>query len=210
LGLLASLTSFACVDMSHFKVVAAAIVVAAVVLIAGGKRVRSSPSEQIRGVPNFGRVTEMLYRGGQPTADGFSALRAMGVGLVINFRDEPSEVAREKREVESRGMKYIMIPWGGHDEPSDVQVVEFLDLVRTDPQTRIFVHCRRGADRTGVMIAAYRIVVEHESVSDAVSEMHKFRYDWLLLPQLERYVESLPALMREDPRFSEYNSYVSK
>jgi tyrosine-protein phosphatase SIW14 len=196
--------------MSHFKVLVAAVVLAAVVLAAGGKRARGSESEEIRGVPNFGPVTDMLYRGGQPTANGFSALHAMGVGLVINFRDEPSELTREKHEVELLGMKYMAIPWSGHDEPSDAQVVEFLDSIRANPQTRIFVHCKRGADRTGVMIAAYRIVVEHESVSDAVSEMHKFRYDWLLLPQLERYVESLPTRMREDPRFSQYNSYVSR
>jgi tyrosine-protein phosphatase SIW14 len=192
--------------MSHVKVVVAAVVVAFVVLAASGKCARSSASEEVRGVPNFGRVTDMLYRGGQPTADGFGALRAMGVGLVINFREEPSELAREKHEVESLGMKYEIIPWSGHDEPSDVQVVRFLDSIRADPRTKIFVHCKRGADRTGVMIAAYRIAVEHEPVPDAVSEMRKFHYDWFLLPQLERYVESLPTLLREDPRFSRYNS----
>ena len=206
LALLACCTSFGCVEMSHFKVVVAAVILALAALAGGATSVRSSATKRLRGLPNFDCVTGMLYRGGQPDAEGFGTLRDMGVGLVINFRDEESEVTQEKREVESLGMRYIMIPWNGHDEPSDAQVVEFLDLIRTNPQTKIFVHCKRGADRTGVMIAAYRIAVEHESVSDAVSEMHRFHYDWFLLPQLERYVESLPERLRKDPRFSQYGS----
>jgi hypothetical protein len=59
------------------------------------------------GVPNFGRVTDNLYRGGQPTSEGFTELRATGVGMVINFREDHSETTKEKREVESRGMKYV-------------------------------------------------------------------------------------------------------
>lgn len=130
----------------------------------------------------------------------------MGVGIVINFRDEPSETATEKREVEALGMKYVGIPWNGHDRPSTEQVAQFLESIRTNPQVKVFVHCKRGADRTGVMVAAYRIAVEHMSVAQAVAEMHAFHYDGLFLPQLKRYVESLPGLLQADHRFSTYNS----
>ena len=73
-------------------------------------------------------------------------------------------------EVESLGMKYVSIPWSGSSYPSSSQVVQFLDLVRANPQAKIFVHCKRGADRTGVMVAAYRIAFEHKDVADAVLE----------------------------------------
>jgi tyrosine-protein phosphatase SIW14 len=124
------------------------------------------------GLPNFGRVTDNLYRGGQPTPDGFKSLHEMGVGIVVDLREKPSEEAPEKREVESLGMKSVGIPWSANHKPSSAQVVEFLDLVHANPDTKIFVHCRRGADRTGVMIAAYCIAVEHQPVTEAVSEMH--------------------------------------
>ncbi|MFZ0298207.1 MAG: dual specificity protein phosphatase family protein [Candidatus Sulfotelmatobacter sp.] len=159
-------------------------------------------AKELRGLPNFGRVAENLYRGGQPTSDGFKALRAMGVEIVVNLREKRSEVATERRQVESLGMKSVEIPWSANHEPSSPQIVEFLDLVRANPSTKIFVHCRRGADRTGVMIAAYRIAVEHKPVPEAVSEMRRYHYDWFLRPQLKRYIESLPGLLQNDPQFA--------
>ena len=187
---------------------------AVVSLIAGtllaGTQVSSCQTEkELRGLPNFGRVTENLYRGGQSTSDGFSALHAMGVGMVVNLRKDRAEIATEKREVESLGMKSVGIPWSASHKPSSAQIVEFLDLVRANPNTKIFVHCRRGADRTGVMIAAYRIAVEHKPVAEAVTEMHRYHYDWLFRPQLKRYIESLPGLLQNDPQFADYHPQPS-
>jgi tyrosine-protein phosphatase SIW14 len=164
----------------------------------------SRSDQEQAGIGNFAKVTDTLYRGAQPSSGGFNALRAMGVAIVVNFRDEASETSTEKREVESLGMKYIGIPWKGSQYPSNAQVLQFLDLVRTNPQVKIFVHCARGADRTGTMIAAYRVAVEHKSVGEAVSEMHGFHYDHFFLPQLERYVDSLPNLLKNDAEFSSY------
>jgi tyrosine-protein phosphatase SIW14 len=182
---------------------------AAVLLIAGTQVSWCQAEKERRGVPNFGRVTENLYRGGQPTADGFNALHAMGVGIVVDLREKPAEMATEKRRVESLGMKSIDIPWSANQEPSSAKIVEFLDLVRANPDTKIYVHCRRGADRTGVMIAAYRIAVEHTSVADAVSEMHRYHYDWLFRSQLKRYIASLPGLLQNDPQFANYRPQPS-
>ena len=156
------------------------------------------------GIENFSLVSQTLFRGAQPSAAGFTKLRDMGVGIIVNFRDEADETASEKQQVESLGMKYVGIPWSGRQYPSSAQIIQFLDLVRTNPQAKIFVHCQRGADRTGTMIAAYRIALEHQTVAKAVSEMHQFHYDHFFLPQLERYVDSLPQLLQTDTLFSAY------
>jgi tyrosine-protein phosphatase SIW14 len=179
----------------------------AVLLLASGTQASWCQAEKEPGLPNFGRVTDHLYRGGQPTADGFNTLHTMGTGMVVDFREKPSEVATETREVESLGMKSVNIPWNANHEPSSDQVVQFLDLVRANPDTKIYVHCRRGADRTGLMIAAYRIAIEHKSAADAMSEMHRYHYDWLFRSQLKRYVDSLPGLIQNDPRFASYRPH---
>jgi hypothetical protein len=54
------------------------------------------------------------------------------------------------------------------------------------------------------MVAAYRILVQHEPVPDAVSEMHSFHYNHFFLPQLQRYVVSLPRLAQTNSQFSAY------
>jgi tyrosine-protein phosphatase SIW14 len=190
-------------EINYRQIVIAAFL-AVVSLIAGAQVSWCQTEKELRGLPNFGRVTDNLYRGGQPTSEGFNALRAMGVGMIVNLRDDRAEMANEKSEVESVGMKYVGIPWSANHEPSSAQIVEFLDLIRSTPNTKIFVHCRRGADRTGVIIAAYRIAVEHKSAAEAVSEMHRYHYDWLFRPQLKRYVESLPGLLQDDPQFVHY------
>lgn len=176
----------------------------AAAMLLGAEAAWSKTSQGGEVLPNFAHVTDTLYRGAQPSQEGFGALQKMGVSIIVNFRNEPDELAAEKREVESLGMKYVAIPWRGSDEPSNANIVQFLDLVRTNPRAKIFVHCQRGADRTGTMIAAYRIIVEHQSVSDAISEMHKFHYDHLFLPQLQRYVKSLPSLQQTNAAFVAY------
>jgi protein tyrosine/serine phosphatase len=162
------------------------------------------PKQSSDAIENFSQVTQTLFRGAQPSAAGFTKLRDMGVGIIVNFRDEAGETADEKKQVESLGMKYVGIPWSGRQYPSSAQIIQFLDLVRTNPQAKIFVHCQRGADRTGTMIAAYRIAIEHKTVANAVSEMHQFHYDHFFLPQLERYINSLPSLIQTDTLFSAY------
>jgi tyrosine-protein phosphatase SIW14 len=165
--------------------------------------------EKVEGVPNWGHVTDTLFRGGQPAFAGFKTLQQLGVAIVVNFRDERDETASEQRQVEALGLKYVGIPWSGSDNPKDAQVVQFLDLVRANPQAKIFVHCKRGADRTGVMVAAYRIAVQHKTVAEAVAEMHEYHYDHFFLPHLERYVNSLPQLLRGNSVFSAYASLAA-
>ena len=189
--------------MIHFKRNSGKSLWILAVLLFFGVQTGWCQGKQQGGLSNFARVADTLYRGAQPSAAGFAALKSMGIGMVVNFRDD-GEAASEKREVESLGMKYVAIPWSGSQNPSDKQIVQFLNLVRDNPNVKIFVHCRRGADRTGTMVAAYRVAVEHQSTTQAVAEMHQFHYAKFWLPQLERYVVSLPQLMETDPQFSSY------
>jgi protein tyrosine phosphatase (PTP) superfamily phosphohydrolase (DUF442 family) len=117
-------------------------------------------------IERFQQVDAHLYRGAQPTAEGFRRLREMGVTTVINLRMEPDAVKTgEKRIVEELGMRYIGIP---------VEDGNFFTRSRTIPEAAIreffravdeaargagtvFVHCHRGADRTGALVAFYRV-----------------------------------------------------
>jgi protein-tyrosine phosphatase len=49
--------------------------------------------------------------------------------------------------------------------------------VMTDPAAQpVLVHCKHGSDRTGVVVAAYRIVVQGWSKEDAIRELRDGGY----------------------------------
>ena len=158
----------------------------------------------------LGRVDARLLRGGQPSADGFKALAARGVTLIIDLRqgDERSEAEREL--VTRLGMQYVAIPTSGWRTPRPQEVGRFLQLVRGAHDGTVFVHCRRGAERTGVMVAAYRISEQGWSPAEARAEMDAYRFRAWLHPHLVRWVEefahgpaptptSTPALVPAHP-----------
>jgi protein tyrosine/serine phosphatase len=117
-------------------------------------------------IERFQQVDTFLYRGAQPSERDFRRLRQLGVATVINLRMEPDAVKTgEKRIVEELGMTYVSIPVedGNFFTRSrtipEAAIREFFRIV--DEASRagnpVFVHCHRGADRTGAMVAFYRI-----------------------------------------------------
>ena len=110
---------------------------------------------QISGVPNFHQVNDHIFRGGQPTDGAWPALAKLGVQTVIDLRPRSqSTTAAEARAVEAAGMHYANVPMSGLFAPTAEQISKVLALFDSGS---VFVHCRRGADRTGTVIACYRI-----------------------------------------------------
>jgi protein tyrosine phosphatase (PTP) superfamily phosphohydrolase (DUF442 family) len=107
----------------------------------------------LSGVPNFGQVTPSLFRGAQPTDDGFGALAKMGVGIVVDLRGDSDN---ERERVTKLGMQYVAIP-SQCSHMTDEGIAKFLTILRDNPDKKVFVHCKYGVDRTGMMVAAYRI-----------------------------------------------------
>ncbi len=161
----------------------------------------SEPAHKLSlaGVPNFGQITETLYRGGQPTAEGFRALRRLGIEIVINLRDEPDERSAEQRQVEALGMRYVGIPWNASHDPTSYEVAEFLESVRANPGRKTLVHCHYGADRTGVMVATFRMAMQNWTPQQAFEEMKEFHFHNFLHHHLKAYVEGFPRQLETDP-----------
>jgi tyrosine-protein phosphatase SIW14 len=153
----------------------------------------------IPGVPNAGSVTGTLFRGAQPTGDAFGSLQKLGVNIVVDLRGEGGGVGTEKNAVESHGMRFVSLPWNGASVPSRDELLTFFTLLRDNPDQKVFVHCEYGADRTGVMIALYRIAVDHWTPQQAIDEMKAFHYHSVTLPHLARYVKAFPAALAADP-----------
>jgi protein tyrosine/serine phosphatase len=151
------------------------------------------------GLSNAARVSGTLYRGAQPAPSAFPELKKLGIAVVVDFSDNREDIQREKTRVETQGMTFISIPWSALNNPSRENVVAFFAALHDNSGKKIFVHCERGADRTGTMIALYRIAYDHWTPDQAVGEMNAFHYWNILLPHLARYVEAFPAAVSADP-----------
>jgi len=120
----------------------------------------------IAGVGNCYQVTTNLYRGAQPTAEGMKHLKALGIRTVVNLRSFHSD----KQKISGtglRGMRFEAKPW--HADLNEV--VGFLKVAADTNNLPVFVHCERGADRTGLMCAMYRICICDWPKNDAIAEM---------------------------------------
>ncbi len=111
------------------------------------------PAEHVR---NFDRVNDHLFRGGEPSLVGLQELGAMGVKIDIDLREAGEGTETEKRAAGKLGIKYVNIPFSGFSAPSKEQMERVLTLLLGN-STTVFVHCRRGKDRTGTVVACYRI-----------------------------------------------------
>jgi protein tyrosine phosphatase (PTP) superfamily phosphohydrolase (DUF442 family) len=128
------------------------------------------------GVPNAGQVTPALFRGAQPTSEGFHSLAQSGTEIIVDLREEGDREA-EKEIVTQDGMKYIGIPWTCQ-APSDSITARFLQAIRENPDKKIFVHCQHGIDRTGLMIAAFRMADQGWTPEQARREMEAYGFDY--------------------------------
>lgn len=142
----------------------------AVAAFAGVTALATCASAQIAGVENFHQVNDHIYRGAQPTDAGFQSLAKLGVKTVIDLRETDSRSALEKKAVESDGMRYINIPLRGMSAPSPAEVEKVMALFNDPSAGSVFVHCRRGADRTGTVVACYRIAHDGWENTKALSE----------------------------------------
>lgn len=120
----------------------------------------------VAGINNCYEVTTNLYRGAQPTTEGMKHLQALGIKTVISLRGLHSDMDK----VSGTGLKPVrlkMEPWHSDED----EVVFFLKAATDTNNLPVFVHCERGADRTGTMCAMYRIVVCGWTKEQALNEM---------------------------------------
>ncbi len=122
------------------------------------------------GVGNFRKVDDRLYRGAQPDAAGLRRLKEeAGVRTVISLRTTPADCAAEEAAAKKEGLAWFHVPLRGVGSPADGQTKRVLDLIEASPGP-VFLHCKHGCDRTGTMVACYRIQREGLTASEALRD----------------------------------------
>jgi tyrosine-protein phosphatase SIW14 len=133
---------------------------------------------QSKDMPRLFKINNNFYRGGQPTEDGLAELKKLGIKTIINLRTTGSEVAKEKIESEKIGLNFINVPLNNWLKPKNSEVENVLKLIGDVNNQPVFLHCKRGSDRTGTIVAAYRISVENWTDKEAVKEAKTSGFGW--------------------------------
>lgn len=144
-------------------------------------------SERMFGLPGLshvGRVAPGIFRGAQPEPNGYATLANMGVRSVINLRSRNEE----KEAVEARGMRSFWVPLNAYGDV-DPEIIRKAVALMADPANRpVYVHCRQGRDRTGVVVAVYRMEIDGWSPEEAEEEMQAYGFHdiWFQLKNFVR------------------------
>jgi len=148
---------------------------------------------QVPGINNFHVVNEHIYRGAQPSPQGFHNLAKLGVKTIVDLREGTSREAGESGVVTNEGMRYFHVPMAVTGAPTEEQVYSVLHFLNDDANWPVFIHCRRGADRTGTVLACYRIAHDGWPNELALSEA---KHDGMSL--LERAMQRYILAFRPD------------
>lgn len=123
---------------------------------------------------NFGVVEKnKIYRSAQPDNTFLKFLiEHYGLKTIISLRgDTPEEEIEFARK---NNLQIFIIPMSAKKPPSEEKVQKFLELIKDEKNYPVLVHCRAGADRTGLMIAIKRVKLDGWSLEKAKGELGKY------------------------------------
>jgi protein tyrosine phosphatase (PTP) superfamily phosphohydrolase (DUF442 family) len=157
----------------------------------------------VAGITNFGWVVPgLVARGEQPTLDAgtFEALREAGIGAVLSLRPdrEPPPrvagrwadeylIAQERELAEAAGLRFANVPLQDFSAPPPDGVARALQILDAEVARApgVYVHCRAGAGRAGVISGAW--LIAHGGTGDRAAELY------------ERFMNQLPQVRQLSP-----------
>lgn len=117
-----------------------------------------SSTKWTEGVPNLAQVDPGVWRGGQPTPSGWKYLATLGLTNELKLNEGPLVLAH------------------GTYVPITTEEQIFGPVNQTKVTTKLispgtFIHCEHGQDRTGLVVAVYRVQHDGWTKEQAEKEM---------------------------------------
>jgi protein tyrosine/serine phosphatase len=168
--------------------------------------VRSNSSLSFKGVPfTCSKVSENFLRGSKPDVTDLKKLKDLGVKAIVDLVGDGQSKNKalqdqEKKLAEELGMKYFKIPLRDDEAPEKKHVDDFLEFVKKEENLPVFVHCRAGKDRTGLMTAIYAVDVLEQSFRSAYRQMLESGHDFYASHALDKFFEKY-CEKKEDPSY---------
>lgn len=160
-------------------------------------------TEVITNIKRFQKVDDVLYRGGLPEHDHILALKRQGFTTIINLKgghdaEAVASILAEKTYAQTLGMKFVQLPIDSRKGPDKKIIDKFfetMDFARKNNE-RVFLHCKHGRDRTGVLVALYEVNYKVKTFHAALCELFKVGYNQQKHPQLFEIIKKFAKSKR--------------
>jgi protein tyrosine/serine phosphatase len=123
---------------------------------------------------NFGMMEEWLYRGAAPDGNQLRSLAELGISTIIDLRSTAQR--GYGAEVCQLGMTYVRLPLRPRSVPSEQTLQRFLSILDSEEGRPVYVHCRAGKHRAGLLLALYRVLEQGTDRKDALAEMRTYGF----------------------------------
>jgi protein tyrosine/serine phosphatase len=158
---------------------------------------------------NFTEVSKGIYRGGRPDFAALPLLQNYHMKTVIDVQggdasiplmedfepgEKPEMIEQERILSLQLGFQFFNYPLSSIKNVNTAEgkaIHEILQIMSDPLNQPVFVHCEHGVDRTGLIIALYRVFHEGWTADDAHDEMMKMGHGHLgnqiLTGAMDRY-----------------------
>lgn len=131
---------------------------------------------------NVYKVDSGVYRCAQPDSAGFAELWALGISEIINLRSFDTD----KKYPHAHLVFHHINMQAEHCNYK--KIVRVLQLIKARNGS-IVIHCKHGADRTGLIIALYRIAFQGWTKEEAIDELKNGGYNFhTIYGNIPRYI----------------------
>lgn len=119
---------------------------------------------------NLYKLNDSIYRSAQPGSSAIELMTSLGIKTILNLRNDRSDIAIfhssffQTQQIKMRAGNF-----------TDAEIISSLRMIKNAPKP-ILVHCRYGADRTGVVLAMYLIIFENWTKEKALDELVNGNY----------------------------------
>ena len=156
-------------------------------------RIQSISNTLFKSKPNnYAKIDEHVSRSAQPLKEDLTWLKEQGVTDVINFRTmyAPAVDFDEAEELKKLGIRYHNIPTVTM-KPNEEKIHTFLGIIDNviANNGKAHIHCKAGADRTGMYAFVYKAVKNIGTIAENEVEWLKFGHNKKLYPNLQSWTK---------------------
>jgi tyrosine-protein phosphatase SIW14 len=140
---------------------------------------------------NFHPVTDGIFRSALPSPAGYPQLKKMGFKTILNLQESAGDEAKKA----GPEIRVVHVAMSGLKKPTFEQMDRALEVLAT-AERPILAHCTHGKDRTGFVIASWRVVVEKRPIAEAVEEARGYGCCFVMFGDLADYLRDYGAYRR--------------